>query len=327
MRTGKLYPGGISAYGSWGHFKNLICVPGATYPNYQVNIYADGAELFDLGGAILVTGPLSKLLDLTAAGAGGLDFGPEQASTWYHMYIIGKTDGTISSIFSPLSGRGSGATISYTATGGVVTAVTANAVAGGAGYAVGDLVRIPGGDGKALATVATVGVYGAVVTFSTTPKYAGASGYTSATGQATTTAFTYPAGYTFSAYVGAIRNDAGSNIIGFYQSDNNVNVGGALSIGGGTSTGGSVIDVTVFVPSTAKRMWGHQYMLPGTTGSVSWYIGPDAATGVIRFMNYFSANGYSGGPWSIAINQTGSIWYQVQVAGMSLNILLGGWSY
>ena len=43
---------------------------------------------------------VSESADITVAGAGGLDTGSEGSSTWYHIYIIGKEDGTVDALLS-----------------------------------------------------------------------------------------------------------------------------------------------------------------------------------------------------------------------------------
>lgn len=43
---------------------------------------------------------VNETISITVSGAGGLDTGIEANSTWYHIWLIGKTDGTIDGLFS-----------------------------------------------------------------------------------------------------------------------------------------------------------------------------------------------------------------------------------
>lgn len=146
----------------------------------------------------------SYTIDATTTGVNGLDKGVRVNDLWVHIYAIAKTDGTTAGMISPIiNGSGSGATVSYTAAAGVITAVTATPPAGGTGYRKGEIVRVSSGDGTALIRVATIGANGAVATWSTNPSYGGAASYTTATGQATTTTPTLPTGYTIMRKVGS----------------------------------------------------------------------------------------------------------------------------
>ncbi len=80
--------------------RGLIVKNNATNPNYQVDISADEIILQDANGNPMRVLNLSATADITVSGAGGLDTGSETASTWYHLWVIAKADGTKSVILS-----------------------------------------------------------------------------------------------------------------------------------------------------------------------------------------------------------------------------------
>lgn len=68
--------------------------------NSTVDIDATAVVLFDSNGNGRQFGPLDETLDITASGANGLDTGSEGASRWYHIWAIGKADGTLDGLLS-----------------------------------------------------------------------------------------------------------------------------------------------------------------------------------------------------------------------------------
>lgn len=109
---------------------------------------------------------------------------------------------------------GSGATVTFTVSGGAINAVTTTPAAGGTGYPASATfnLNVTGGGGAGGQVLATTNGSGVVTGFSATPVSAG-SGYTGTTGAATSTGFglgiTCAAGYA-SAYtqstVGEVLN-------------------------------------------------------------------------------------------------------------------------
>lgn len=67
------------------------------------SLSADKVVLRNVSGTAAEFSSLSVLLDITSTGAGKLDTGTEAISTWYHIWGIGKTDGTVSAVFSTSS--------------------------------------------------------------------------------------------------------------------------------------------------------------------------------------------------------------------------------
>lgn len=80
--------------------RGLVVKNNATNPNYQVDISADEIILQDASGNPMRVLNLSATADITVSGAGGLDTGAEATSTWYHLWVIAKADGTKSVILS-----------------------------------------------------------------------------------------------------------------------------------------------------------------------------------------------------------------------------------
>jgi hypothetical protein len=66
----------------------------------QVDIDADAAVLFDGSGNSKRFASLNETLAITSSGANGLDTGSEGSSRWYHIWAIGKTDGTLDGLLS-----------------------------------------------------------------------------------------------------------------------------------------------------------------------------------------------------------------------------------
>lgn len=80
--------------------RGLVVKNNTSNPNYQVDISADEIILQDAAGNPMRVLNLSMTADITVSGAGGLDTGSEAVSTWYHLWVIAKADGTKSVIFS-----------------------------------------------------------------------------------------------------------------------------------------------------------------------------------------------------------------------------------
>ena len=73
--------------------RNLVIKNNTVNSNHQLTITADEVMLSDGPSSKLISA-LAETLDITLAGANGLDTGAEAASTWYHIWAIAKADGT-----------------------------------------------------------------------------------------------------------------------------------------------------------------------------------------------------------------------------------------
>jgi len=85
---------------------------------------------------------------------------------------------------------------------------------------------------------------------------------------ASSTAPTLPSGYTYQALVGAVRNNASSNFIAFYQEDTHVEYNAVQTILNGSVTADAWTSqsATTYFPSTAKRITCAIGMSPGGSG-------------------------------------------------------------
>jgi hypothetical protein len=65
-----------------------------------VDIDADAVVLFDSGGDGKRFAALNETLAIASSGVNGLDTGSEGSSRWYHIWAIGKADGTVDGLLS-----------------------------------------------------------------------------------------------------------------------------------------------------------------------------------------------------------------------------------
>ncbi|MBI5816695.1 MAG: hypothetical protein HZB29_13920 [Nitrospinae bacterium] len=94
--------GGSSQAATGGGLGGLVIRSNAANPAYQMDISADFADLWD-GTQWKSFRAISLTADITVAGANGRDAGSEASSTWYYIWLIGKTDGTVAGLFSTSS--------------------------------------------------------------------------------------------------------------------------------------------------------------------------------------------------------------------------------
>lgn len=76
-------------------YSNLLIKRNAGTPNSKVDVTFDKMWI---EGIEKLSG--SYTIDITASGALGLDTGAESADAWYYIWMIAKTDGTVSALFS-----------------------------------------------------------------------------------------------------------------------------------------------------------------------------------------------------------------------------------
>ena len=79
------------------NFQNLIA---KRISATTVDIDADSAILFNISGATIKVGAINKTVDITSSGIDGLDTGSEAPSTEYHLWVIGKLNGTVATLIS-----------------------------------------------------------------------------------------------------------------------------------------------------------------------------------------------------------------------------------
>lgn len=68
-----------------------------------LTITADAIVLANSSGDEKTVSSVSESLDITTSGIGGLDTGSEANSTWYHIWVIAKEDGTTDALLSASS--------------------------------------------------------------------------------------------------------------------------------------------------------------------------------------------------------------------------------
>jgi len=98
---------------------NILCPHQRLVINYAtaatLTLTADAVVLADSSGRLKRFTSLSETLTLSSTGANGRDVvdngGAEQASAWYHLFAIGKTDGTLDVFASQVGFPGSGTSI------------------------------------------------------------------------------------------------------------------------------------------------------------------------------------------------------------------------
>lgn len=87
-----------------GALKNLIAFNNTGAPNNKADVTADEVLLKNASNSPFLALAVSLTVDLTASGANGLDTGSEASSTWYYLWVIGKTDGSgVAGLFSTSS--------------------------------------------------------------------------------------------------------------------------------------------------------------------------------------------------------------------------------
>jgi hypothetical protein len=98
---------------------NILCPHQRLVINYAtaatLTITADAVVLADASGRLKRFNALSETLTISSTGANGRDIvdnaGAEQASVWYHLFAIGRTDGTLDVFASQVGFPGSGTSI------------------------------------------------------------------------------------------------------------------------------------------------------------------------------------------------------------------------
>lgn len=98
---------------------NILCPHQRLIINYAtaatITITADAVVLADSSGRLKRFSSLSETLTISSTGANGRDVvdnaGAEQASVWYHLFAIGKDDGTLDVFASQVGFPGSGTSI------------------------------------------------------------------------------------------------------------------------------------------------------------------------------------------------------------------------
>lgn len=81
-----------------GYINELKLETNSSNPTFQIDINTGSCRNDDNDGDITLTS--IKTVDITASGVDGLDTGSEASDTWYFVWIIKHTDGTVSGLLS-----------------------------------------------------------------------------------------------------------------------------------------------------------------------------------------------------------------------------------
>lgn len=146
---------------------------------------------------------------------------------------------------------------------------------------------------------------------------------------ASATAPTFPSGYTYKAYLGAVYNDSGSNFDPIVQVNNTVVSQFVWLVEAGTATSLTSIDASVVVPSTAKFICldGRANTTSGS-GTVALQLACDSAgTGARNCQFYTDGSGYMGGAQPDLPLTTAQTFYYVTNSGNRVYVGVFGWKY
>jgi hypothetical protein len=81
-----------------GYLAGLTLSNDGTTPNTVIDVSAGVAT--DSTNTLVMNAPTAQTINCATTGAGGLDTGSLAASTWYHAFLIGKTNGVVSTLAS-----------------------------------------------------------------------------------------------------------------------------------------------------------------------------------------------------------------------------------
>ena len=294
VATVTIYFGGTGYSNATGATTTSIRCP------FKMRLNADALLLKNSSNVMTnATSGMPLTMDITAAvGANSLDKGIENASVWYYIYAIyNPTSAVLAGILSPLDGSGSGLTVNVTTVAaGVITAINTTPTAVGSGYFLGSQIRVTTGNGDALVRVDKVDANGGVLTIALV--YGGSGGYSTGTGQATTTTLTLPSGYTYWGLFGAVYNDSGSNFIDLTQRDNKVAAENRSAI---TSPVGGVTvktfaNLSASIPTTTRTFSGVMLATSNAAGIYGLYLYSEPSTDDDGYTTHYQyANGASEG--------------------------------
>lgn len=150
---------------------------------------------------------------------------------------------------------------------------------------------------------------------------------------ASATAPTLPAGYTYRALVGAIRNDAGSDLNFLNQVGNRAAQDeSASALTNGVATDFTAIDLTSYVPSTAKIANIDVYITATYDGNVVAYFKPGSATyaagqKTVTFDNSATHTVYFETSVSVMMVTPQTIYYKSFAGGPKVTVLVNEWEY
>ena len=97
------YVGAYSNTGIRDIVRNLVIITNLSNPTYQIDIDADEVATQDGSGGFKILSSVNLTVDITVAGANGIDTGSEATDAWYYIWVIAKADGTTAGLLSTSS--------------------------------------------------------------------------------------------------------------------------------------------------------------------------------------------------------------------------------
>ncbi len=83
--------------------RELVIIPNAVNPLYQIDIDAAEVSTQDSSQSIVLLENVNLTVDITVSGVNGLDTGSEATDAWYYLWVIAKADGTAAGLLSASS--------------------------------------------------------------------------------------------------------------------------------------------------------------------------------------------------------------------------------
>ena len=80
--------------------RDLVVLPNAVNPLYQIDIDAAEVSTQDSSQSIVLLENVNLTVDITVSGVNGLDTGSEATDAWYYLWVIAKVDGTEAGLLS-----------------------------------------------------------------------------------------------------------------------------------------------------------------------------------------------------------------------------------
>ena len=288
---------------SIGAFVNLKAQTNDTNPTYQADITADNLTLSDINGLPLQASSASVTADITATGANGRDSSvAEKVSEHYALYVIGKADGTISSLIKQ-----------WTETG-TADGTTANKlIDSGASFSTDGLVEI--GDTVYNFTAGVLTTVTAIDSDSTLSLaddiFTSGDDYRVVLGREPT----LPTGYTFRRRVGSVYNKSSGHFRAFRQAGWKV----WLLTNENFLVAGSATSYTLIIPEVPPSAASVNIRTNATGGSPNLSLSLDGAS-AHTILTGRSGLYYVG---EVGLSDTQQIYYKIGGSGVGYLSLYG----
>jgi len=227
--------------------RGLTIANNSAVPNSKVDVVAPELILQDSGNNPVWANNVSLTIDITVAGANGLDAGTETPNQWYYIWVIARASGQFAGLLS----------------------VSADAPV-------------------------------------------------------------LPPGYQFKAFVGAIRNDVGSNFCALNQMGRVVARNAVAVLNSGTATVPTAMDCSAALPQKAVKATGDFTLNLGAGGGrgEGWLRSrPDQ--GVVGFAGYLGTPEYLTAPFSIPVIEPQTLYYNRSAASnaASVTVSISGFEF